>query len=91
MSYIKRYIEDNDLYPIEEELEECMQREKQWKQAYMKAMKQWGKSIKVNIGLQKRINKAIDYIENSNICVEYSGLRTGKWELLEILKGEENE
>lgn len=36
------------------------------------------------------IKKAIEYIENSNIYVEYGGLKTGKWELLDILRGEDN-
>lgn len=41
--------------------------------------------------LQDRINKAIEYIEKNNIYVENDTLRTGKWELLDILRGEDSE
>lgn len=41
--------------------------------------------------LQDRINKAIEYIEKNNIYVENDTLRTGKWELLDILRGEDEE
>ena len=43
------------------------------------------------IGEKLKNDKAIEYIEKNNIYVENDTLRTGKWELLYILRGETNE
>lgn len=64
------YVNDNQFKEykntLEERLEDSIKREKEWKEAYMKAMKNWGKCINHNRKLQQKIDKSIEHLHKRN-------------------------
>ena len=93
MSEIKRYIEDNDLYPIEEELEESMKREKQLK-IELELSNSLLQDADEHINcLQDRIDKAIKHIETHQLCYQsqYEEMSGFDNHLLDILRGNDEE